>query len=101
MFFDGEEAGWIQETERGMTFQYHEAWIDDDERPAIGCNLPKRTEPYSWRGPAPFFMGLLPEGWLHALALDKLKIQADDWFEQILRLCRDCIGAVHVEADDE
>jgi serine/threonine-protein kinase HipA len=61
--------------------------------------LPLRAEAYEWRGPSPFFMGLLPEGWLPALAIDKLKLAADDWFGKIQHLCRDCIGAVHVEAE--
>ena len=50
--------------------------------------------------PAAVFWALRAEGWLHRLALDKLKIAADDWFGQILHLCRDCVGAVHVEAED-
>ncbi len=91
-------AGEIRETQAGMEFQYFPDWLEGGENPSIGLTLPKQVQPYSWKGPSPFFMGLLPEGWLQTLALDKLKIQADDWFGQIMALCQDCIGAVHVEA---
>ena len=101
VMFDGRLAGWIETTERGMTFRYAPEWLRDESVPPIGHLLPKQSESFAWSGPSPFFMGLLPEGWLHALAIDKLKIQTDDWFGQILHLCRDCIGAVHVEAEDD
>jgi len=91
-------AGEIRETPTGMEFQYSSDWLGSEANLSIGLTLPKRGQPYVWQGPSPFFMGLLPEGWLHALALGKLKIQADDWFGQISNLCTDCIGAVHVEA---
>lgn len=101
VFFDGRLAGRIRERDRGMTFQYDESWLRDPQAPAISRTLPKRAEPFEWSGPAPFFMGLLPEGWLHKLAIDALKIAPDDWFGQLLRLCGDCIGAVHIEGDSD
>jgi serine/threonine-protein kinase HipA len=100
VFFDGELAGWIEETERGMAFRYTESWATSAERPAIARTLPKQVEAFEWSGPAPFFTGLLPEGWLHRIAIDELKIAADDWLGQLLHLCRDSIGAVHVEPED-
>ena len=101
VMYDGREAGWIEELDRGMRFQYSSAWLDDASAPTISRTLPKRPEPFVWDGPAPFFMGLLPEGWLHRIALDSLRIAPDDWFAQLLHLCRDCIGAVHLEAERE
>lgn len=101
VYFDGVLAGHLRETNegRGMSFQYVEAWCLDPAREPISLTLPKQTEPFEWSGPSPFFMGLLPEGWLFQLALDSLKVQADDWFGQILAFCTDCIGAVHIEPD--
>ena len=46
-------------------------------------------------------MGPLPEGWLQDLTLDRLKVQADDWFGQMLAFCGDCMGAVHIEDDSD
>ena len=101
VYFDDDLAGFLEETNGGlgMSFRYLEAWCLDGSREAISLSLPKRVEPYEWSGPSPYFMGLLPEGWLLQLALDSLKVQADDWFGQILEFCTDCIGAVHVEPD--
>jgi len=96
VFFKDQLAGQIRETEGGMEFEYAQAWLTSENKPAIALTLPKRPEPYVWKGPSPFFMGLLPEGWLHTIALDTLKISTDDWFGQIISLCHDCIGAVHI-----
>lgn len=101
VYFDDELVGTIVETEEGMSFEYDEAWLRDPSRPPISPTLPRQESPHRSRGPSPFFMGLLPEGWLHELTLDKLRIAPDDWFGQILELCRDCVGAVHIEPCDE
>lgn len=101
MFHDRRLAGSIEETESGMRFRYAKAWLSDPDAPAVSRTLPKREESYEWRGPSPFFMGLLPEGWLHDLAIAKLRLQVDDWFGQILALCGDCTGAIHIESLEE
>jgi len=99
VYFDRRLAGRIEEIpEGGMLFRYEREWLDDPAAPAISLTLQKREEPFLEA--LPFFMGLLPEGWLHALAIRKLRLQADDALGQILALCHDCIGAVHVEPDD-
>ena len=101
VYFDRALAGLLLERATGgARFSYEPAWLADPEAPAISLTLPKREEPYEWDGPSPFFMGLLPEGWLHTLAIGKYRLAADDWFGQILALCGDCVGAVTVEAEE-
>jgi len=94
---DGALAGWIEESEEGMTFQYDQAWLDNPRSAPVSLTLPLRRELYESRGPIPFFVGLLPEGWLFDIAIAKLKIARDDTFGLLLALCRDCPGAVSIE----
>lgn len=99
VFFDGELAGTIEETSRGMTFRYAAAWIARDDAQPVSLTLPLSSEPFEVEGPHPFFSGLLPEGWLFNLALGKLKLARDDWFGQMLELCHDAVGAVTIESE--
>ena len=101
VLFDGAPAGTIEETARGMTFRYDAAWIAQNGAQPVSLTLPLSSEPVETTGPHPFFTGLLPEGWLFNLALGKLKVARDDWFGQLLELCRDCVGAVSIQPEDE
>ena len=101
VLFDGERAGTIEEAGRGMTFRYDAAWLARKDAQPLSLTLPLTDEPVEYAGPHPFFTGLLPEGWLFNLALGKLKIARDDWFGQLLELCRDSVGAVSIEAEEE
>ena len=101
VLFDGEPAGWLLETAEGMEFRY-----DADYRTAAGAQpvsltLPLSREVHRSKGPLPYFMGLLPEGWLFKIALSKLKLSSDDPFGLLLALCRECTGAVSLEAVDD
>ena len=99
VFFDGERAGRLEETETGMSFRYDPTWLAAPGARPVSLTMPLRAEPYASRGPMPFFMGLLPEGWLLDIALAKLKVARDDAFGMLLALCHDCIGAVSIEPD--
>lgn len=94
--FDGELAGTLEETETGMVFRYDRAWLAREDAQPVSLTLPLRDEPYESRGPHPFFLGLLPEGWLFELSLTRLKLTRDDAFGLLLGLCRDCVGAVSI-----
>ena len=97
VFLDEEPAGSIEETERGMRFQYSPEWVARPDAQPISVTLPLRAEPYECSGLHPFFAGLLPEGWLLEIALSKLKLAPDDGFGLLLALCRDCVGAARIE----
>lgn len=101
VLFDGQLAGWIEESAQGMSFRYSESWRTEQGAPPISVTMPVRSEPYESSGPMPFFMGLLPEGWLFDIAIARLKIARDDSFGLLLGLCRDCTGAVSIEPAEE
>jgi len=101
VLFDGERAGTIEETVGGMAFRYDPAWLAREDAQPVSLTLPLTEETVETTGPHPFFSGLLPEGWLFNLALGKLKLARDDWFGQLLILCRDSVGAVSIEPEQK
>ena len=44
----------------------------------------------------PFFDGLIPEGWLLEIAIDKWGLKRNDRMGLLLSVCEDTIGAVGV-----
>ena len=90
----GSPAGSLEETPTGTRFSYLPAWLADTTNPPVSLTMPLRPEPYDSTGLHPFFENLLPEGWLLAIATEKLKIAKDDAFGLLLATCADCIGAV-------
>lgn len=101
VFFDEELAGWLEETGEEVVFRYDPAWLAHPEAQPVSLTLPLREEPYASVTLHPFFLGLLPEGWLLEVSLAQLKLSKDDVFGLVLALCRDCIGAVRVEPAEE
>lgn len=90
-------AGILEETGSGYRFCYDPAWIASGS-PAISLTLPVRGEAYESTVLFAFFDGLIPEGWLLDLAVENWKIDPRDRFALLGTFCRDCIGAVGVEA---
>ncbi len=96
---DGEVVGLLSEREGGGTrFSYTDAWVARGGAP-ISLTMPTRAEPYDHPGIAPFFLNLLPEGWLLELSVSRLKLSRDDPFALLLSVCRDCVGAVEIFPD--
>ena len=94
---DGQRVGQIEEIAgRGIRFTYDAVWIDRRDALPISLTLPVRPEAYEWETLHPFFLNLLPEGWLYEIARSKLKIADGDWFGLLLATCADCTGAVEV-----
>jgi serine/threonine-protein kinase HipA len=99
VYFDRVLAGWLDETDRGTSFRYAQTWLDAPQAQAISLTMPLRLKAYEFPSVPPFFLGLLPEGWLLELALGKLKLSSDDPFALLMSLCADCVGAVRVLPD--
>lgn len=96
---DGQQVGVIEETERGLRFTYEPQWAARSDAIPVSLTLPVRAEPYEWPALHPFFENLLPEGWLLALAIAKLKVAESDFFGLLLATCADCAGAVEIVQD--
>ncbi len=88
-------AGILIEDEQGYTFQYDRAYFRDKPVP-VSVTFPLQEEAFTDRVLFPFFDGLIPEGWLLAIASQNWKLDPRDRMGLLLACCRDCIGAASV-----
>ncbi len=94
-------AGIIREDENGYTFTYNTKFLSNPEAKPISLTLPLRLEVYQSKILFPFFDGVIPEGWILAIAEKNWKINPRDRMELLLTFCKDTIGAVSVERIEE
>ncbi|OUJ67853.1 HipA N-terminal domain-containing protein [Hymenobacter crusticola] len=92
----GRLAGLLTQDEQGYTFVYAPEYLHTPTAEPISLTLPLRPAPYVERVLFPFFDGLIPEGWLLAVAERNWKLNARDRMGLLLACCQDCIGAVSV-----
>ncbi|MEK6561322.1 MAG: HipA N-terminal domain-containing protein [Nitrospirota bacterium] len=95
------KAGILEKTEEGFLFQYLPEYLSHPDAWAVSLTLPLRAEPYESKKMFPYFMGLIPEGWLLDLTSRTLKIDPENVFDLLLRCCRDCIGATGIYPAEE
>ncbi|OQY39072.1 MAG: phosphatidylinositol kinase [Candidatus Cloacimonetes bacterium 4572_65] len=101
VLFNTRLAGTISEDDNGFTFCYNKEYLKDLDSIAVSLSLPKREEPFKSLTMFPFFDGLIPEGWLLAIAEKSWKIDSRDRLGLLLTCCKDCIGAVSIEIIEE
>jgi serine/threonine-protein kinase HipA len=92
----GQLAGQLTQDEQGYTFAYAPDYLASPGAEPVSLTLPLRAAPYVERVLFPFFDGLIPEGWLLAVAERNWKLNARDRMGLLLACCRDCIGAVSI-----
>ena len=100
VFVHGRFAGTISESEDEFVYTYDDQYAADPALQPISVTFLKRIEPYRSKVLFPFFDGLIPEGWLLNVAEKNWKLDPRDRMGLLLTVCRDCIGAVHVESAD-
>ena len=98
VFLKDQIAGILIENEDGDTFLYDPEFLKSEHAEAISLTLPLTEIPYQDKVLFPFFDGLIPEGWLLDIAQKNWKIDLRDRMALLLACCRDCIGAVSIEA---
>jgi serine/threonine-protein kinase HipA len=101
VFFKHIYCGIIYENEDGYFFQYEEMYLKDIQSKAVSSTLPLKNKPYHSKTLFPFFDGLIPEGWLLDIAEKNWKINYRDRMGLLLACCKDCIGAVSIERNEE
>ena len=79
------------------TFKYFNSWINDPASRPISLTLPLSNQEYFSNVLFPFFDGLIPEGWLLEIAVQKWKLNRKDRMGLLLTVCEDTIGAVSVK----
>ncbi len=98
---EGQLAGWLTQDEKGYHFVYDDAYASRPNARPVSLTLPVRVAPYTSNVLFPFFDGLIPEGWLLDIAEKNWKLNSRDRMGLLLACCKDCIGAVSVEAIKE
>lgn len=94
-------AGYLQEDESGFSFTYHADYLQEIDAVPVSLTLPLQAEPYRSSQLFPFFDGLIPEGWLLNVAQENWKLNPRDRMGLLLACCKECIGAVSVQKEDE
>jgi len=96
VYMEKKLAGTLVEDEEGYSFTYDQEYLQSGPKP-VSLTLPLQSESYRSKTMIPFFDGLIPEGWLLAIAEKNWKLNERDRMGLILVCCRDCIGAVSIE----
>ena len=94
IYLGDKKAGLLERTEKGYRFTYYKEFISSQDAQPVSLNLPLIEDPYESESLFPFFLGLIPEGWLLDLTSKTLKIDPENAFDILLATCGDCIGAV-------
>ena len=95
------KAGLLERIKGGYRFSYFRDYLSDGDAEPVSLSLPLTDKPYERSTLFPFFLGLIPEGWLLDLASRVLKIDPENTFDILLATAGDCIGAVSVSAVNE
>lgn len=91
-------AGHLTQDEHGYHFMYLPAYLGLADAQPVSLTLPLQEAPYTSKVLFAFFDGLIPEGWLLDIAVENWKLHPRDRMGLLLSCCKDCIGAVSVEA---
>jgi serine/threonine-protein kinase HipA len=95
VFVDGIYAGDFEEIAKGKEYRF--AYLEEYAGGPISLTMPVNQRIYTFDRFPPFFEGLLPEGAMLEALLKKRKIDADDYFEQLMQVGREMVGNVSVE----
>jgi len=101
IYYDTTLAGRLVENEDGFLFQYDEDYLNLPSPRPVSMTLPLQQEAYTSQVLFPFFDGLIPEGWLLDIARENWKINERDRMALLLACCKDCIGNIRVESENE
>jgi serine/threonine-protein kinase HipA len=91
-------AGLLTQDENGYHYVYDAAYLQSENPEPISKTLPLQKEEFHNNVLFPFFDGLIPEGWLLNVAEKNWKLDQRDRMGLLLVCCKDCIGAVSVNA---
>ena len=95
VFLHDISAGFLTEVERGKEymFKYHENY----DEASISVTMPVEQKTYIFNEFPPFFEGLLPEGANLEMLLRTYKIDRDSFYDILLKVGEDTVGAVTVK----
>lgn len=97
VWWDRRLVGRLTQDRHGeLGFVYADAWIEQEDAPALSASLPKRAEPYRRRECRPFFGGLLPEEGQRRVAARAVGVSPANDFALLDKLGGDVAGALQI-----
>ena len=94
--YNNKIAGILTQDENGYHFIYDEKYLESSSPEPVSLTMPLKEKKFNSNILFPFFDGLIPEGWLLAIAEKNWKLNSRDRMGLLLACCKDCIGAVSV-----
>lgn len=91
----GNPAGFLIEIQLNQSYKFE--YLEGYQAAPVSLTMPVEDKRFSYDNFPPFFEGLLPEGIMLDGLLRQLKIDANDYFAQLVATGGDLIGAVTVE----
>jgi len=89
----GVRAGTLEEIEDNhFRFMYEAGYSGEP----VSLTMPVRAEPYVYDHFPPAFEGVLPEGLQLATLLKRYKLDANDYFGQLLVVGQDLVGSLTI-----
>ena len=101
IYKNGLLAGVLVESEEGYMFQYDTEYLNTHDAKPISLTMPINQAIFKDKVLFSFFDGLIPEGWLLAIAEKNWKLNARDRMGLLLMCCKENIGDISVEAINE
>ena len=101
VYIQNRKAGTLEERDNAYLFTYSPDYLALPDAVAISLAMPLQSEPFKDKRLFPFFDGLIPEGWMLAIAETTWKLNPRDRMGLLLACCRDCIGAVSIVPEGE
>lgn len=95
VYVSGGWIGTLDELEGGERYRF--SYLDGYDGPPVSLTMPIDRPVYEFDRFPPFFEGLLPEGEMLSGLLAQRKLDADDYFGQLIAVGQDLVGAVTVE----
>jgi len=96
IFYQNQKAGILKQTDQGYEFAYDLDYLKSSKSLPISLTLPLQSEKYKSKELFPFFLGLLPEGWLLGMTTRTLNLSPLDKFNLLLHTGGNTVGAVSV-----
>ena len=94
-------CGVVSESDTGYLFEYNQEYLSLSDAKPLSLTMPLTDKPFQSKTLFALFDGLIPEGWLLDIAEKNWKINYKDRMGLLLTCCKDCIGAVSVEKNEE
>ena len=94
-------SGVLTENDEGYEFCYLSDYLSLENAKPVSLTLPLQEQIFKSSVLFPFFDGLIPEGWLLDIATRNMDISILGRMSVLVLCCKDCIGAVRIDAIQE